>query len=247
MTGDTTPISDEAVEAGAQAAFFTDDLGGHHKIGYQPHTWDNIPEEGRKNYRDMVRSVLVAARPLLVSAEAERRDEFPEYLIAQRDEAQAHLAEAEREIEGLRAELAEREAAITKLRATRADALADRDAITRVIMRERDRLRAELSNEVELRKSYQREVAALRTAGGQEKTDVWCSDIGSHLAATCMCPHCVMCLAPPVGGQAESSDAAKHTIAWTLDANRGCIEGRITCHAGPGDPCHRACRCEDAQ
>lgn len=54
MTGDR-------VEAAAREAFWTDDVGGHHKAGSRPHTWENIPEVGRENYRTMVRAVLAAA------------------------------------------------------------------------------------------------------------------------------------------------------------------------------------------
>lgn len=53
-----TGITKEQVEAGAREAFFTDDVGGHILGGY---TWDTIPEEGRENYRIMVRAVLHAA------------------------------------------------------------------------------------------------------------------------------------------------------------------------------------------
>ena len=87
MTGDTTPtavISDEAVAA-FEAVYWHEDTA-------KAREWP-------------IREARAAARPLLVSAEAERRDEFPEHLIAQRDEAQAHLAEAEREVEGLRGEM----------------------------------------------------------------------------------------------------------------------------------------------
>lgn len=50
-----------AVEAGAQAAFWEDDMGGHIKGSF---TWDTIPEEGRENYRKMVRAVLTAVAEL---------------------------------------------------------------------------------------------------------------------------------------------------------------------------------------
>jgi hypothetical protein len=53
-----TEITDEMVERGAEAAFFCDDLGGH--IGGR-WTWATIPDEGRENYRAMVRDVLEAA------------------------------------------------------------------------------------------------------------------------------------------------------------------------------------------
>lgn len=45
----------------AQAAFYSDDIGGHHKPGpfvYSPHTWESIPEAGRENYRRLMRDVL---------------------------------------------------------------------------------------------------------------------------------------------------------------------------------------------
>jgi len=54
--------SDEAIERAAREAFWTDDMGGRHKPGRQPHTWENIPEAGRENYRTLVRAV---ARALL--------------------------------------------------------------------------------------------------------------------------------------------------------------------------------------
>lgn len=53
--------SAELVECCAAEAFFTDDIGGHHAQGPSPHTWENIPEEGRENYRTLVRAVLDAA------------------------------------------------------------------------------------------------------------------------------------------------------------------------------------------
>ena len=53
---DYTPPTDAMVEAGAQAAFFTDDVGGH--IRGDRNTWESISEIGRSNYRAMVRSVL---------------------------------------------------------------------------------------------------------------------------------------------------------------------------------------------
>ncbi len=51
-------VTDEMVDRGAEAAFFQDDLGGHIKGRW---TWATIPEEGRENYRAMVRAVLEAA------------------------------------------------------------------------------------------------------------------------------------------------------------------------------------------
>lgn len=54
----TTEITDEMVERGAEAAFWQDDVGGHIK---GPWTWATIPEEGRENYRQMVRAALSAA------------------------------------------------------------------------------------------------------------------------------------------------------------------------------------------
>lgn len=50
-------FSDEMVEAGAKAAFWQDDLGGHVK---GPWTWETIPEEGRMNYRAMMTAALEA-------------------------------------------------------------------------------------------------------------------------------------------------------------------------------------------
>jgi len=157
MTGDTTPISDEAVLADIRLCLASYGFIAANQAEFL------LAEVAR-----------LSAAPLLVSADssaqAERHaNEMMGLTVAKNEEVDAmeHRArQAESVVEGLRAELAERDAEITKLRATHADALADRDAITRVIMRERDRLRAELSNEVELRKSYQREVAALaRTPG----------------------------------------------------------------------------------
>jgi hypothetical protein len=55
-----TDIPDALVEKAAQAAFWSDDFGGHHKPGLIPHAWDNIPEQGRRNYRDLARAVLEA-------------------------------------------------------------------------------------------------------------------------------------------------------------------------------------------
>jgi hypothetical protein len=54
-------FTDEDVERAAKEAFWTDDMGGHHKPGTRPHTWENIPEVGRENYRTLVRAVLRAA------------------------------------------------------------------------------------------------------------------------------------------------------------------------------------------
>ena len=56
-------VSADAVERAAEAAFVSDDLGGHHKPGpfiLNPHTWQNIPEVGRENYRRLVRDILAA-------------------------------------------------------------------------------------------------------------------------------------------------------------------------------------------
>lgn len=50
-------ITEEMVEAGAKAAFWQDDLGGHIK---GPWTWETIPEEGRMNYRAMMTAALEA-------------------------------------------------------------------------------------------------------------------------------------------------------------------------------------------
>lgn len=47
-----------SVEAASREMFWADDLGGHHKPGYQPHTWENIPEVGRENYRTGIRAAL---------------------------------------------------------------------------------------------------------------------------------------------------------------------------------------------
>jgi hypothetical protein len=302
MTGDTTPISDEAITRLIKAF-------------YEAHgveSWESSAEYRSGAEHHWMREALAETAPLLVSSDSSAQ---AEWLRRERDrwedEAKGwerHLIAAEVVVEGLRAELA---------------------------------------NEVELRKSYQREVAALRTAGGQEKPVCPLTEAGIehrphhyltpvpwdcpglpaapvggqaepstqiqtlaaavaeaqenaraghaegrdedytrfwHAAAGWLkarikaiergeephwpdaarvgrpmtrdgWPQAEDVRNPPmpaaemrarVGGQAEPSDAAKHTIAWTLDANRGCIEGRITCHAGPGDPCHRACRCEDA-
>jgi hypothetical protein len=55
----------QVIEACASEAFWTDDIGGHHKPGRVPHTWENIPEEGRENYRTLVRAVLRRAALVL--------------------------------------------------------------------------------------------------------------------------------------------------------------------------------------
>lgn len=93
--GDTTPISDEAITRLIKAF-------------YEAHgveSWESSAEYRYGAEHHWMREAFAEIAPLLVSAEAERRDEFPEHLIAQRDEAQAHLAEAEREVEGLRGEM----------------------------------------------------------------------------------------------------------------------------------------------
>jgi hypothetical protein len=51
---------DATIEEASREAFLTDDLGGH--IRGDGHTWDTIPEQGRENYRTLVRAV---ARVLL--------------------------------------------------------------------------------------------------------------------------------------------------------------------------------------
>lgn len=51
-------ITDDMVERAAEAAFFRDDLGGHIPGRW---TWSTISDEGRENYRLMVREVLAAA------------------------------------------------------------------------------------------------------------------------------------------------------------------------------------------
>jgi hypothetical protein len=53
-------FTDEDVQRGAEAAFFSDMIGGHHNGLF---TWDSIPEEGRENYRTMMRHVLAAVLP----------------------------------------------------------------------------------------------------------------------------------------------------------------------------------------
>lgn len=55
-----TDFTDEDVRRGAEAAFFYDMIGGHHNGLF---TWDSIPEEGRENYRTMMRHVLAAVLP----------------------------------------------------------------------------------------------------------------------------------------------------------------------------------------
>jgi len=55
-----TPFN-ERVERGARAAFMSDAIAGHHKASsfiLDAHTWENISEAGRENYRRMVRHVL---------------------------------------------------------------------------------------------------------------------------------------------------------------------------------------------
>ena len=54
---DAVMFSDESIDRAAAAAFFQDDLGGHVRGHW---TWATIPEEGRNNYRTMVRAVLTA-------------------------------------------------------------------------------------------------------------------------------------------------------------------------------------------
>ena len=67
--------SDEDVEHGAREAFFTDMIGGHHNGLF---TWDSIPDEGRENYRVMIRHVLAAVLPAhdaaLINSLADRFD-----------------------------------------------------------------------------------------------------------------------------------------------------------------------------
>jgi len=56
-------VTAEQVETASEAAFMSDDLAGHHKAYpgyYTPHTWQNIPEVGRENYRRLVRDILAA-------------------------------------------------------------------------------------------------------------------------------------------------------------------------------------------
>lgn len=51
-------VTDEMVERAAQAAFWSDRKLGHHKDDW---TWDDIPDQGRKDYRAMARAALAAA------------------------------------------------------------------------------------------------------------------------------------------------------------------------------------------
>lgn len=61
---DLTEISDENLERLASAAFESDRRGGFHKGG--PWTWHMIGEDGRQNYRRLIRAVLaeLATLPL---------------------------------------------------------------------------------------------------------------------------------------------------------------------------------------
>lgn len=65
-------VTDAMVERAAREAFWTDDIGGHHKRGPTPHTWENIPEQGRENYRTMIRAALRAALDRERSVEGEQ-------------------------------------------------------------------------------------------------------------------------------------------------------------------------------
>jgi hypothetical protein len=56
-SGGAPQLDEPAVEAAAREAFWTDDLGGHIK---GKHTWDSIPDEGRENYRTMIRAAIRA-------------------------------------------------------------------------------------------------------------------------------------------------------------------------------------------
>lgn len=58
MSVEVNRLAPEVIEAAARAAFFEDDLGGHVKGKW---TYDTIPDEGRENYRKMVRAALQAA------------------------------------------------------------------------------------------------------------------------------------------------------------------------------------------
>jgi hypothetical protein len=50
--------AEEVVERAARAAFQYDADNGHHR---RPFSWDEIPEAGRDNYRELARAVLRAA------------------------------------------------------------------------------------------------------------------------------------------------------------------------------------------
>jgi hypothetical protein len=63
----TMLTSDEAVEAAAREAFWQDDVGGHIKGRW---TWETIPDDGRENYRQMVRAALAAAADAVLSLPA---------------------------------------------------------------------------------------------------------------------------------------------------------------------------------
>lgn len=50
-------LDDKAVEAAAAEAFFSDDVGGHVRGHW---TWETIPEQGREEYRRLVRATITA-------------------------------------------------------------------------------------------------------------------------------------------------------------------------------------------
>jgi hypothetical protein len=56
---DAVMFSDDAIEQAAREAFWTDDVGGHIKGHW---TWEKLPEDGRENYRKMVRGVIHALK-----------------------------------------------------------------------------------------------------------------------------------------------------------------------------------------
>ena len=78
---------DAVINAAAREAFWTDDISGHHKAGRSPHTWENIPEVGRENYRTLIRAVVPIieadlrehiAREIEVAADVRLNDNTPD-------------------------------------------------------------------------------------------------------------------------------------------------------------------------
>ena len=181
MTGDTTPISDEqrALQEQLERPNFEGhekrECGEHRTVG--PHrAWCYDCTEWCYPRPEMAcKGCMVPMLQADVEAMVAgiNRQSF-ETMSAQRDELRTV-------VEGLRAELARTKAhheqhtdiirAVARIcrRSPDDDGGYAYTEVPQMVERELAALRAELANEVELRKSYQREVAALRAAGGQEK------------------------------------------------------------------------------
>ena len=233
MTGDTTPISDEAVAERARANWDHSRPPRLWAVNPVKDTWLTAARVELMTERDR------AAAPLLVSAEAERPSE------AEQDLAR-YVLELEGSVEGLRAELAEAKDVHARLlvrlsqdalfkRATDAEAreLAMIDELA-AMTADRDRIAnsANLALMAQINEHRANQRASLRAAGGQEKPVCPLTEAGiehrPHHYLTPVPWDCPGLPAAPVGGQAEPSDTAKAKLAEFIWATSRADESTIS-------------------